>query len=427
MGERDRHDEPADEARERPKDGARSAPPGDKSVPLTPEHLLKELQAAGSEFKALEARLAGVQDELKGLTAAHRLPVGYRAWAWVGAVITVVVGLAFLGTAAVVVRSFNAIRLAELDAQLTETRAKLDKFQEIAESARSVAQELRVAKLEYQAAQKAAGDAATRLNEVSAGLSKVPNRLDEILAEARKSTQAVETKLNAIGGELAGKVGTYVETSYINPGEKTKTALDDLGSQVTTLRTMLRGQATPERTAVVLFDSEALKAETCKGPLQALFRETPLRSGYEGYQLALYFASNGRLKRDQPLIPFGDGPVPAVPFNAPWGTEPGSTDKVTDFDPAAVFTAVPDGVARRLVLLVSPSAAAPNGGDARWPGNLKVSALVVGAADKERLKGWASFCKEHKGSAREVVPGSPLLDALKGLTEPDKLKPIGKL
>jgi hypothetical protein len=432
MGESPPADRPAPAGPAGPGRPAKAA--AAEQLQLRFKQLIDELMAARTGVLQLEERLSAAATQLSGVEAAladleraRRRPLGDRVWAWVGALITALVGvglIVLIGVAWQVLTGSALSDLAQqsatLAARVQTADAELKRVRTGADQIQATAAEILRVKAEYE------GAAAAVKNELK-GLETSRKQIAAIAEQAQKDARFVETKLSGMVSDLASKIGPAVATANVKPLEATKAALDDLALQVRALRLRLREPARPERTSVVLFDSEQLRAATCQEALERLFRATLLRTGYDGYQIALYLASNGALKPRQPLIPFGEEPAPGAAFQHEWVTEPGSVDGMDRFNPEPVLSAAPAGVPRRCVLIVSPAAEAPKPPvDGRWALDVRTNVLVVGPADTARRDAWAKFCQARHGTARSVaVETGAILAALNDFAKPDPV-PVPK-
>ncbi len=369
------------------------------------------LRSLDERLGELSGRLAGATTGMGELEATRRLPLGYRVSSWAGALMIVAVGLGLLTVIQLVYRQAVASGLDRDRSQSTLIAARLDQVEDRARSMQVAADQVRDAAQGLQSLrprhEELAESAGKTLRQVEASRAAI----DGLVRTLKNEAAANKAVLENLGDQVARDVSRTVNEAVTRPVESNKVAIDTLSGRFEGLRTLLKKPARPERTALVLFNSMALKAETCKAALERLFLETPLRWGYDGYQIALFLSSNGALQKGGNVVPFGPDPAPSAPFQVAWTTEAGSGDDFQKFDPKALFSEVPEGVARRCVLVVGPAVSPPKRDDPRWPKSVRVHALIVGKCEKDRLKDWDDFCKDHGGGAREVAPETDKLQA----------------
>ncbi|WP_145272459.1 hypothetical protein [Tautonia plasticadhaerens] len=343
----------------------------------------------------------------------------FGTWAAVAASALVAAGLLVgLGLAIQAMRQLQLsdleMRAAEVDRRLDDTQAQLEAIRRSSAGIDTLVVEVAGVRDGYR---QLDADARMLLGEIGSYMGKA----EEFNGRLRGHAERLDEKLEGLGSAVAGQVGPYVEKAYVRPVEESRATLDDLVAQVRMLRDSMRQRVGPERVAVVVFDSSRLRAETSRESLRRLFRETPLRGGYRGFEPSLHLASEGRVR--ETLIPFGEEPVPARPFSSEWTTEEGSVERVASFDPKVIFDGGPDDVPRRVVLVVSPQAEAPAEGDPNWPESLRVDAVIVGEGEPTRLASWEAFCGSQGGGRTLTVPeaGEPLLRSLEALLRPAPL------
>ena len=374
----------------------------DESLEGRLDPMMAALRSLDERISEFTARVAEAEAQAGQVADSRRPPLGQRVLAWAGAAMVLVVGVALLFVVGIVYRQATAAGLNRDKAQVDAIVAKLDaaegRLREITTTANQANRAVTdLTRFGPQHAQTLA-DAKAALAEINSRRAQ----LDEAIAALNRNVDATGRLADDLRAKVATAAAEVIRSDVARPIESNKVAIDELAGQLQGLRALQKRPARPERTGIIVFNSVKFKAENCKPALERLLLNTPLRWGFENYQVALFLASNGAVQKDGKILPFGSDPAPLPPFRSPWTTEPGSDDDFSKFDPSAVLSDLPDGVARRLVLVAGPSAAPPRRDDPRWPKAVKVHALIVGKPDPDRLKEWADFCKDRGGEAVNV-------------------------
>jgi len=254
------------------------------------------------------------------------------------------------------------------------------------------------------------------------------SQIDQHLGDANHLVAKANQELGKIGGDLAGKIGDYLNKNYINPVGQIQVELQRTTAALNAVQQTVKKRAEPERVAVVVCDSNRLHADACREPLRAIFTESPLRFAFEGYDISLWTELSG-----EPIVQvnYGDG-IPSNAFSSSWDHDPNATEGLNNLNPSKLFPKKWTGK-RRCLLVVHATADVPEVGPLTQDPKLRIDAVIVGeGVDPPKVKGWKKFCKDHHGTAK-IVATTPndgnfsrqLHDEARALLEPCPLSASG--
>ena len=228
------------------------------------------------------------------------------------------------------------------------------------------------------------------------------SQIDQHLGDANHLVAKANQELGKIGGDLAGKIGDYLNKNYINPVGQFQVELQRTTAALNAVQQTVKKQAEPERVAVVVCDSYRLRADACREPFRAIFTESPLRFAFEGYDISLWTEHSGKLSC---LVDYG-GEVPPGTFTTSWEHDPNATERLSQLNPSELFPNEWTGN-KRCLLVVHATADVPEGGPLTQDPKLRINAVVVGEdVDSPKVQRWKKFCKDHHGTARIVATTS---------------------
>jgi len=228
------------------------------------------------------------------------------------------------------------------------------------------------------------------------------SQIDQHLGDANHLVAKANDELGKIGGDLAGKIGDYLNNKYINPIEQFQVELQRTTAALNAVQQTVKKQAEPERVAVVVCDSRWLRTDACREPFRAIFTESPLRFAFEGYDISLWTEQSG-----EPIVQvnYGDG-IPSNAFSSSWDHDPNATEKLIQLNPSELFPKEWTGN-KRCLLVVHATADVPEGGPLTQDPKLQIDAVVVGEdVDSPKVQRWKKFCQKHHGRAEIVATTS---------------------